>query len=62
MTLLFVNKLLDSLDTIWHSRWLPKKNDFIVLFSYINISMRFLMSEICFNCNECLFLIYNMYM
>ena len=32
VTLLFVNNLLESLDTIWHARWLPKKNDFMFLF------------------------------
>ena len=28
VTLLFVSNLLESLDTIWHPRWLPKKKDF----------------------------------
>ena len=44
VTLLFVNNLLESLDTILHQRWLPKKNDFIVfVFLYINISLRFVL-------------------
>ena len=34
MTLLFVNKLQESPDTILHPRWRPKKNDFIVLFCF----------------------------
>ena len=29
VTLLFVNNLEESLDTIWHARWMPKKNDFM---------------------------------
>ena len=34
VTLLFVNNLSESLDTIWHPRWLPKKNDLMVLGFY----------------------------
>ena len=34
VTFLFVNNLLESFDTIWHPRWLPKKNDFMVFVFY----------------------------
>ena len=42
VTFLFVNNFYESLDTIWHPRWLPKKKDFVVFFSHTNISLRFL--------------------
>ena len=42
------------------SKMAAKEESFYcVFFSYINIPEIF-MSEICFNCNECLFLIYDM--
>ena len=34
LTLLFVNNLQESLDTIWHARWLPKKNGFMFFVFY----------------------------
>ena len=60
LTLLFVTDLIESLDTIWHPRWLPK-NDLIVFVFFIHkYIVEIPMSEICFNCNECSFLTYNM--
>ena len=42
VTLLFVNNIQESLDTIWHPRWLPKNKDVIFFcFLYINISLKF---------------------
>ena len=61
MTLVFVINLYESLDTIWHPRWLPKKKHCIGVFFIHKYIFKIFMSEICFNCNECCFLyiIYN---
>ena len=58
MTLLFVNSLYKSaLIQYGIQDGCQEEIFYCVFFSYINISDIF-MSEICLNCNECLFLIY----
>ena len=55
MTLLFINSLKEPKYKM-ASKMATKEDRFYCgFFSYINIS-DILMSEICFNCNECLFL------